>query len=99
MAAKKPQLPDETVENPIKPHYFEVVMNSYSAGILNQECILVREYAATGAQLTAKQMAFTKSAAVPITQAVVDAMDKMSAPVQEVGMQQMVDAFEEFVKV
>jgi hypothetical protein len=98
MAAKKPQLPDETVENPIKPHYFEVVMNSYSAGILNQECILVREYAATGAQLTAKQMAFTKSAAVPITQAIVDAMDEQSKPIQDIGMQQMIDAFEAFTK-
>jgi hypothetical protein len=81
--------------NLVKPHYFELVMNSYSAGVLNQEVVLVREYAPTGAQLCAKQMAFTKLATVPIAEAVVKAMDEMSLPFQELGFQQMAEFFEE----
>jgi hypothetical protein len=79
-----------------KPHYFELVMNSYSEGELNQEVVIVREYAVNSVQLTAKQMAFTKEATVPIVQAVINAMDKMSAPLQEEGLNQMMEAFEEF---
>jgi hypothetical protein len=80
--------------NLVKPHYFELVMNSYSAGVLNQEVVIVREYAPTGAQLTAKQMAFTKSAYPAISEAVIKAMDEMSLPYQELGMQEMLDWFE-----
>ena len=79
-----------------KPHYFEVVMNSVSNGVLNQEVIVVREYANTPGELTMKQMAFTKEATIPIAQAVVDAMDKLSAPIQELGMQELVGSMEEF---
>jgi hypothetical protein len=82
--------------NEAKPHYFELVMNSYSEGVLNQEVVIVREYAVNGAQLTAKQMAFTREATIPIAQAVVDAMDKMSMPYQKIGLQQMIDAVAEF---
>jgi hypothetical protein len=81
-------------KNIVKPHYFELVMNSYSGGIMNQEIVIVREYAATGAQLTAKQMAFTRSAFPAIAQAVVDAMDEMSMPFQELGLEQMAEFFE-----
>ena len=83
-----------TDKNIIKPHYFELVMNSYSGGIMNQEIVIVREYAPTGAQLTAKQMAFTRSAFPAIAQAVVDAMDEMSMPFQELGLEQMLEYFE-----
>lgn len=83
-------------KNEDKPHYFELVMNSYSEGVLNQEVVIVREYAKTGAQLTAKQMAFSREASVPITKAVVDAMDKMSMPYQEIGIQEMADALGSF---
>ena len=83
-------------KNETKPHYFELVMNSYSEGVLNQEVVLVREYAVNGAQLTAKQMAFTRDATVPIAKAVVDAMDKMSMPYQQIGLQEMADAIGEF---
>jgi hypothetical protein len=81
------------VENLEKPHYFELVMNSYSEGVLNQEVAFVREYAATGPQLTAKQMAFTKIVAAPIVATVVDAMDQMSLPFQELGMKEMLEEF------
>ena len=81
-----------------KPHYFELVMNSYSEGELNQEVVLVREYADTPSELTAKQMGFSKEAAVTIVQAVVDAMDKLSMPLQEEGMKEMLAAFEEMKK-
>jgi hypothetical protein len=79
------------VENLEKPHYFELVMNSYSEGVLNQEVVVVREYAPTGAQLTAKQMAFTKSAYPAISEAVIKAMDELSLPYQELGMQEMLE--------
>lgn len=99
MAAKKPA---EAKKGPqpgdAKPHYFELVMNSYSNGVLNQEVVIVREYAHSGAELTAKQMAFTRATTVPIAQAVVDAMDEMSKPYQEIGMQEMVDAISAFGK-
>lgn len=81
-------------KNIIKPHYFELVMNSYSGGIMNQEVVIVREYAPTGAQLCAKQMAFTKFAFPKIAQVVVDAMDEMSMPFQELGLEQMAEFFE-----
>ena len=94
----KPQNPPGDAE--VKSHYFEVVMNSYSGNgsVLNQEVVLVREYAETGAILTAKQMAFSKEAVVPMAKAVVDAMDKMSAPLQEEGYRQIQEAFEKFGK-
>ena len=81
--------------NLVKPHYFELVMNSYSGGVMNQEVVIVREYAPTGAQLCAKQMEFTRTAFPAIAQAVVDAMDKMSMPFQELGTEQMLEYFEE----
>ena len=81
-----------------KPHYFEVVMNSVSEGVLNQEVILVREYAKTGAELTAKQMQFTRSATVPIVEACVKAFDEMSMPYQELGMAEMIAAVESLGK-
>ena len=81
-----------------KAHYFELVMNSYSNGELNQEVVVVREYANDPAELVAKQMAFTKAATVKIAQAVVDAMDEMSMPLQEAGMAQMLKEFEEWGK-
>ena len=59
-----------------------------------EEVVIVREYAPTGAQLTAKQMAFTRSAFPAIAQAVVDAMDEMSMPFQELGLEQMAEYFE-----
>lgn len=71
----------------MKNHYFEVVMNSYSDGVLNQE-VVVREYAETGAELTAKQIAFTKD----VIPAIVAAFDSMSAPLQEQGFKEMVEA-------
>lgn len=76
-----------------KPHYFELVMNSYSNGELNQEVVIVREYASTPGELTAKQMAFTKSASVKLVQAVIDAMDELSMPVQEAGMAELMEQF------
>jgi len=81
-----------------KPHYFELAMNSYSDGELNQEVVLVREYAETPSELTAKQMGFSKVAAVKIVQAVVDAMDQLSMPLQEEGLKEMMEAFEEMKK-
>ena len=84
-----------------KPHYFEVVMNSTSeieegdvegfpAGTyLNQE-VLVREYAFTPAELTAKQMPFTKKVIPSIT----DAFDELSMPLQQQGMMEMAEALE-----
>ena len=90
----KPEKPT----NEAKPHYFELVMNSNSEGVLNQEVVIVREYAVNGAQLCAKQMAFSREATVPIAQAVVDAMDKMSMPLQEEGIKQMIAGFAEFGK-
>lgn len=44
-----------------KPHYFEVVMNSFSEGVLNQE-VIVREYANTPEELVSKQMRYTNMA-------------------------------------
>ena len=72
-----------------KKHYFEVVMNSYSDGVLNQE-VAIREYAATGAELTVKQMAVTKKV-IPV---LVAAFDEMSMPYQEAGLAEMAEAFE-----
>jgi hypothetical protein len=77
-----------------KPHYFDLVMRSVSGGVVNQEIVIVREFASTPGELTVKQMSFTKDAAVQIVQAVIDAMDKQSAPVQEVGQQELLAAFE-----
>ena len=78
----------------VKPHYFELVMSSYSNGALNQEVVIVREYASTPGELTLKQMAFTKGAAPKIIDAVIANMDEQSMPLQEVGMQEMAAAFE-----
>jgi hypothetical protein len=72
-----------------KPHYFEIVMNSYSDGVLNQE-VVVREYANTGAELTAKQMAFAKV----VMPSVLGAFDELSMPYQEQGLVEMADAFQ-----
>ena len=58
----------------------------------------MREYANDPAELVAKQMAFTRAATVKIAQAVVDAMDEMSMPLQEAGMAQMLKDFEEWGK-
>jgi hypothetical protein len=71
--------------NPDKPHHFEIVMNSYSDGVLNQE-VIVREYAKTGAQLTAKQMAMTKD----VIPAIVASFDTLSKPYQELGAAEMI---------
>ena len=78
-----------------KPHYFELSLRSVSNGVLNQECPVVREYAETPGELTLKQMMFTKFAAVKIAQVVVDAMDEMSMPFQEIGMAELVAQMEE----
>lgn len=79
-----------------KPHYFEVVMNSCSEvngqKVLNQE-VIVREYANTPAELTAKQMPFSMEA-IP---AMLGAFDTMSKPLQEQGVVEMAEAFEEEV--
>ena len=85
-------------KNIVKPHYFELVMKSYSGGILNQEVVIVREYAQTPSELTVKQMGFTKSAAIPIMEAVIKAMDEMSMPLQEQGLKELTEAFEEMTK-
>ena len=84
-----------------KPHFFDVVMNSTSeltpeedplgvGGIyLNQE-VIVREYAFTPQELTAKQMPFSKE----VIPAITGAFDTLSAPVQELGVQEMMENFE-----
>jgi len=72
-----------------KPHYFELVMRSVSEDTLNQEVVIVREYAKTPGELTVKQMQFTREAAAPIAAIVVDTMDKMSMPIQEMGLQEL----------
>jgi hypothetical protein len=79
-----------------KPHHFELVMNSYSNGLLNQEVVLVREYANTPAQLTAKQMQFTKFAAAKIVAVCIEAMDEMSMPLQTQGFEELMAMFAEF---
>jgi hypothetical protein len=79
-----------------KPHYFELAMRSYSNGEMNQEVIILREFAKTPGELTAKQMAFTKFAAGNIVGVVIDAMDEMSKPIQDMGMAEMAAAMEEF---
>jgi hypothetical protein len=73
----------------LKPHYFELSLRSVSHGELNQECPIVREYAKTSGELTMKQMEFTKEAAVKIAAVVVDAMDKMSMPMQKIGVAEL----------
>jgi len=70
-----------------KPHYFEVVMNSYSDGVLNQE-VSVREYANTPSELTAKQMTFSKV----VIPAIMNAFDSLSMPLQEQGLKEMAEA-------
>ena len=77
-----------------KDHYFEVAMRSYSNGVLNQEVIIVREFAKTGAELTLKQMGYTKSAAVKIVQASIDAMDDLSGEYQKVGAAEIIAAMQ-----
>jgi hypothetical protein len=84
-----------------KPHFFEVVLNSTSdipdevlaefpGGIyLNQELIL-REYAFTSPELTAKEMQFSKI----VIPAMLQAMDEMSKPLQDEGEAQMQAVFE-----
>lgn len=81
-----------------KQHHFELVMRSFSNDDLNQEVVLVREYANTPAELTAKQMGFTKASGPALIAAVIDGMDQLSAPLQEVGMQEMLDNFAEMQK-
>ena len=71
-----------------KPHYFEVVMNSYSDGVLNQE-VVIREYAATPGELTLKQMTFTKD----VMPSIVASFDAMSAPLQAEGLKEMEKQF------
>ena len=84
-----------------KPHYFEVVMNStstvekgevegFEAGeYLNQE-VLIREYAFTPSELTAKQMPFSNKV-IPV---ILESFDEMSKPLQEQGMLEMAQALE-----
>jgi len=72
-----------------KPHFFEVTMNSYSDGVLNQ-VVHIREYAATGGELTLKQMKFTKD----VIPAIVQSFDEMSAPWQEQGLLEAGEIFE-----
>jgi len=84
--------------NLVKPHYFELIMNSYSGNILNQEVVIVREYANTPGELTLKQMTFTKSATPKIIEAVIATMDEMSMPLQEQGLKELTEAFEEMSK-
>lgn len=79
-----------------KPHYFELVMRSVSDDTLNQEVIILREYAHTPGELCLKQMQFTKDVTAPITEAVIKSMDAMSLPIQELGMAEMVTSMEEF---
>ena len=71
-----------------KPHHFEIVMNSYSDGALNQE-VIVREYANTPGELTLKQMAMTKD----VIPKIVESFDKMSMPWQEQGMAEAGEVF------
>jgi len=82
----------------LKPHYFELSLRSVSNGELNQECPIVREYANTSGELTMKQMMFTKVAATKIAQIVVDAMDEMSMPYQEIGITELAAQMEEMAK-
>ena len=86
-----------------KDHYFELSLRSVSRDengdlYLNQECPIVREYAKTPGELTMKQMMFTKEAAVPIATVVVEAMDKMSMPFQEVGIVELAAQMEAMAK-
>jgi hypothetical protein len=82
-----------------KPHYFELSMRSVSNGVLNQEVPLVREYAKTPGELTAKQMQFTKSDQIPvIIAAVIKIMDDMSMPLQEIGMAELIEQLAEISK-
>jgi len=81
-----------------KPHYFELSLRSVSNGVLNQECPLVREYADTPGELTMKQMMFTKEAAAKIAQVVIDAMDTMSMPYQELGVAELASQMEELAR-
>ena len=77
------------MSNPNKPHHFEIVMNSYSEGVLNQE-VIVREYATTGAELTLKQMAMTKD----VIPKIVESFDNMSMPFQEQGLVEAAATYE-----
>ena len=74
-----------------KPHYFELSLRSVSTNeegklVLNQEIPIVREYAATLGELVLKQMTFSKSAMVPVANAVLAACDEMSMVFQVSGM-------------
>ena len=75
-----------------KPHYFELSLRSVSTDeatgklVLNQEIPIVREYANTSGELALKQMMFSKSAMVPVANAVLAAMDEMSMAFQVSGM-------------
>lgn len=84
---------DKEVEIIKKPHYFEIVMNSTSDVdgkiYLNQE-VVVREYAFTPSELTAKQMKMSKD----VIPSILSSFDEMSLPLQEEGMKQMADALE-----
>ena len=79
-----------------KPHYFELSLRSVSHGVLNQEVPIVREYALTSGQLAFKQMTFVKSPATQkIVAAVVEAMDGMSMPFQEIGKAEIAKLMED----
>jgi hypothetical protein len=80
-----------------KPHMFDIVMNSYSEVdgkvMLNQE-VIIREYADTPSQLTAKQMEVTRV----VIPSIIGAFDGMSKTLQDQGITEMAEAFEEEVK-
>ena len=79
-----------------KPHNFnvKVVMTSNSEGSENQEVAFdVTEYAATGGELTLKQITFTKMAIPKMVDACIEAFDAMSQPWQEQGMEESIAAF------
>jgi hypothetical protein len=78
--------PETPTEGEPKPHYFELVMNSYSNGVMNQEIVILREYAPTPGQLVLKQMDFTRDAAPEIIDTVIKWCDKASKPYQEQGL-------------
>ena len=80
-----------------KPHNFnvKVVMTSTSEGTENQNILLdVTEFAATGGELTLKQMTFSKMAIPKMVDAMLEAFDSMSQPWQEQGMKEAMEVFE-----
>ena len=74
-----------------KPHYFELSMRSVSTAengdlVLNQEIPIIREFAWTPGELVLKQMTFSRSAMVPVANAVLAATEIMSEAFQVAGM-------------